>query len=1393
VLNIVARGRRAAQAILLATLTAVLCFPAAAWATDAQVTDIWSKAAVNNLCDGSMPLCDYSATDKANVGTLPTAFDLRDPNGDGDRSDSVVTPVKSQYPWGCCWAFASIAASETSILSKLGTTYAETPLDLSERQLVNSVFAENGAPESAVGSAQAGEGYHHADFSKSNNEGYEQGGRATFSIALFAAGAGLVPESLAPFQNEEGIKVCNVTKAGSSTTEKMYLTDAQITTYKAQGATVTPLHYAGNYGGEHDNDNATTWSTSENLWFQSPYVLDNGNVLPSTRVLDSDEKYLSTNMEAVSAIKGELYSGRGIFMTYRYDASAANDQGLSKYFDNNTCSHYTWESGGANHAVTIVGWDDNYSASNFKNTEGKTPEGNGAWLVKNSYGAQTEDFPNYRDWGIVENGQSTGYFWISYYDQSIGKFHSFDFDVTNQAHSDSSYTDQYDYLPIRNIIYQKSDTPVSASNVFTAQGDLLLRNLSCWVCKPNTTVTYQVYLLDDQAQSPTDANHAKLVYTGNQTYAYSGYHRIALDDTAKVAMREGQRYAVVTTQKCDTDGKYYLGAGMNNSGAGFHAKVNAGESWIGLSSGDAASGATTTAGATADATSTADGTTNGTAGESTATGASATTDWSDWTVLTAAVKTAADNFEIDNASIKAFSDAHSWASVEELSALEQAIKKAESALHNANISADGADVAESEVWMTQAQHDTLVSALADAKAKLALAGSNFRTTLANTTPTSDTVTAATQSLSFETKKGSKPSASTYVKAYDLRDPNSDGDRTDSVVTSVKHQGVWNTCWAFAATAASETSILSELRQTDPDAQIDLSERYLAWFAYQQVTSDYAGSAQADEGFKSAYTGDQICKILSFGGYPRYATTLFSAGIGPVDESVAPYRNDERIITCNVQAPGSTAIEQRYLTETEAKELESQGYQVTRLYWSSLISNDWKYSTWTVPTNLYGQSSYELEESYNLPEICVYDKDGEYTGINSEGIAAVKEQLSNGRAVAMYAAFEAGEPNNHPEKITTFNFSTWSQYCTKADKVRINTPHAVTIVGWDDNYSASNFNESQQPKGDGAWLVKNSYGSSSTEEFPYDWGIVENGENTGYYWISYYDETIEDLTAYNFDVNTSTSNEKFIRDQYNYLVATDTLVDTSTEKISSSNEFTATEDRLLRAVTCETAKQNTEVTYEVYLLADDAASPTDGELAYTDSATYAYGGFHRLMIDNEDGGVAMRKGQRYSIVVTQKCGDEYVQVAAQGKKGTFDSQRQGEYVVKVNAGESWTYENGTWADWKGVSEAKAGSDYVIDNFAIKGLSTAYTWPDPTPEQPVDPTSDQPADQPADQPETSSEPETTPVSNKGTAGGGATSSAAKTGDGTLAVGSSLLCCAVAAGASAAYAARRGRRQQ
>ena len=49
--------------------------------------------------------------------TFPEKFDLRD--------RGVITPVKNQSPWGTCWTFATMAASESSILSAMGLSAEE--------------------------------------------------------------------------------------------------------------------------------------------------------------------------------------------------------------------------------------------------------------------------------------------------------------------------------------------------------------------------------------------------------------------------------------------------------------------------------------------------------------------------------------------------------------------------------------------------------------------------------------------------------------------------------------------------------------------------------------------------------------------------------------------------------------------------------------------------------------------------------------------------------------------------------------------------------------------------------------------------------------------------------------------------------------------------------------------------------------------------------------------------------------------------------------------------------------------------------------------------------------------------------------------------------------------
>ena len=69
-------------------------------------------------------LAAASVREYSTNGKMPSRYDM--------RNDGIVTPVKLQYPQMCCWAFGAVGAAETAILSAMGKTYDEYPLDLSE-------------------------------------------------------------------------------------------------------------------------------------------------------------------------------------------------------------------------------------------------------------------------------------------------------------------------------------------------------------------------------------------------------------------------------------------------------------------------------------------------------------------------------------------------------------------------------------------------------------------------------------------------------------------------------------------------------------------------------------------------------------------------------------------------------------------------------------------------------------------------------------------------------------------------------------------------------------------------------------------------------------------------------------------------------------------------------------------------------------------------------------------------------------------------------------------------------------------------------------------------------------------------------------------------------------
>ena len=134
-------------------------------------------------------------------------------------------------------------------------------------------------------------------------------------------------------------------------------------------------------------------------------------------------KYISKDMDNVKyAIENYGSVNVGIHIHNNLMGNTTtNEQTLNNV---NTCN--------TNHAVTIVGWDDNYSRDNFRSDS--KPKNDGAWLVKNSWGKE---------------GVHSGYIWLSYEDCSLASYDSHFTVVTGiQPADESEYMLSYDYLPI---------------------------------------------------------------------------------------------------------------------------------------------------------------------------------------------------------------------------------------------------------------------------------------------------------------------------------------------------------------------------------------------------------------------------------------------------------------------------------------------------------------------------------------------------------------------------------------------------------------------------------------------------------------------------------------------------------------------------------------------------------------------------------------------------------------------------------------------------------------------------------------------------------------------------------------------------------------------------------
>lgn len=171
-------------------------------------------------------------------------------------------------------------------------------------------------------------------------------------------------------------------------------------------------------------------------------------------------------------------------------------------------------------------------------------------------------------------------------------------------------------------------------------------------------------------------------------------------------------------------------------------------------------------------------------------------------------------------------------------------------------------------------------------------------------------------------------------------------------------------------------------------------------------------------------------------------------------------------------------------------------------------------------------------------------------------------------------------------------------------------HAVAVVGWDDSFPASNF--AVPPPGDGAWIVRNSWGTGFGKD--------------GYFFVSYHDRTFgRAMPGYVFSGVEPPDNYDDVL-QYDRLGLV-TRCGTG-ERDKAANVFTASRDMTVEAVGFYALAPNTS--YRIVVRADCSAdNPETGAASPETAGVAEWAGFVTVKLTAP---VRVAAGSRFSVVV-----------------------------------------------------------------------------------------------------------------------------------------------------------------
>jgi len=381
---------------------------------------------------------------------------------------------------------------------------------------------------------------------------------------------------------------------------------------------------------------------------------------------------------------------------------------------------------------------------------------------------------------------------------------------------------------------------------------------------------------------------------------------------------------------------------------------------------------------------------------------------------------------------------------------------------------------------------------------------------------------------------------------------------DNKVTPIKNQGGFGTCWAHAAVSTMESSLIANHEMINGQyATKDNVNLSERHLAYftYHTVVDKLGGMQGD-----STTLPDTRNYLDMGGNVKCTLFSLATWMGMSDENVASYAEI-----------GDANHDGKYDSEDH----------------TMVINN---------------LQDYKLDDSKAYVDQAVL-KEGYFVRLANRN--EVKKLIKKyGSATIAYNMNR--------------DYCNWDTkaYNNKADNT---TNHEVCIVGWDDNYDKNNFLEECRPSSNGAWLVKNSWGTGD-----------KLGD--GYLWISYENRTFKSNTsAACFFIGQAANT-------YDNIFQYDGTASPNTEIVKSgsslANRFVVPQGigaQSLEAVSL--AVNDTNVNYSIQIYKNcDGTDPESGVKQFEEPQTgnLKYSGYYTIPLDKA---VNLEEGDSFSVVVT----------------------------------------------------------------------------------------------------------------------------------------------------------------